>query len=600
MNDKLQNLIKDGFKKFNLGQIEKSKSLFKEVLNLQDDNFDALQALGVIYGQQNNHSLSSNYFLKAIKLKPEDFTVNKNLANSLLEIGKFEESISYLNNSLKINPKQSSLWCSKGIALKELKKYQDAEKHLIEAITLDNSNEVSYFHLGALYRTIKKYDDGIKIFHMALKVFQSPVILETIYTNLSNLYLDKKNSKFGDDYSLVAKYSKKALSINPNNYIALTNFAMSNLFEFNFDVATEILEKVIISNPNFAPAQRNLGALYNHLGNHSLAEKYIKSALILEPNDNTKKFILAEVLLSQNKFSEAWEFYEYRWVDTGDQIPQIRPNFTKPLWDPSVGYNHNLAIYAEQGLGDMILFSSILPELVSKFDKIFLLIDNRLCQIMNESIPGIEVIDFSKPITEDFFDYQLPLCSLGRYFRKEIINFKVEKPLLKIKNKLKLQKKKKYRCGVSWKSKGGLKSEKKNIGINFLHDIFKLDNIEFFDIQYTEDDEDNIKFKEQNNINFEKPKNLDTYNDIYGLLQFIDSCDFIISTSNTNAHLAAALGKPTLLLLPKEYGRLWYWDSDDDGKNLWYPSIYKFNQIIQGDWSHPISQLVEFIKNKYI
>ena len=54
MNDKLQNLIKDGFKKFNLGQIEKSKSLFKEVLNLQDDNFDALQALGVIYGQQNN------------------------------------------------------------------------------------------------------------------------------------------------------------------------------------------------------------------------------------------------------------------------------------------------------------------------------------------------------------------------------------------------------------------------------------------------------------------------------------------------------------------------------------------------------------------
>ena len=93
------------------------------------------------------------------------------------------------------------------------------------------------------------------------------------------------------------------------------------------------------------------------------------------------------------------------------------------------------------------------------------------------------------------------------------------------------------------------------------------------------------------------PNNLDIFNDIYGLLKFIDSCDFIFSTSNTNAHLSAALGKPTYLLLPKGYGKIWYWENDFNEKNLWYPSIKKFYQKNQGDWSDPISLLKEEIEN---
>ena len=133
-----------------------------------------------------------------------------------------------------------------------------------------------------------------------------------------------------------------------------------------------------------------------------------------------------------------------------------------------------------------------------------------------------------------------------------------------------------------------------------MNEILKISNVEFFDIQYTNDTAENIDFKKRNNIDFDKPLGLDTYNDLYELAKFIDSCDFIISTSNTNAHLSASLGKPTFLLLPKEYGRLWYWDNDEGNQNLWYPSIYKFNQIHQGDWTHPIRELAYFIKKQYI
>ena len=131
-------------------------------------------------------------------------------------------------------------------------------------------------------------------------------------------------------------------------------------------------------------------------------------------------------------------------------------------WNLSIGYNTRLVIWAEQGLGDMILFSSIIPELVHKFTQVPLLIDKRLCELISDSIPNLEVMDFSVPITEDFFDYQIALCSLGLFFRDNVDKFNVQKPFLKIKKKLNIEKKKKYRCAISWQSKGGLKSDKKN------------------------------------------------------------------------------------------------------------------------------------------
>ena len=413
------------------------------------------------------------------------------------------------------------------------------------------------------------------------------------------MFLDIKGSQFGEDYSIVHSYAQKALDINPQNYIALNNLAMSNLFEMKHELAAKQLENVISIKPIFAAAHRNLGSLYNHLGKQELAEKYLKNSIQLEPEDVSKNFLLSEVLLSQNKFLEAWKYYEYRWVDTGDQAPKVKPNFTKPTWNLSIGYKTRLVIWAEQGLGDMLLFSSIIPELIDKFTKVYLLIDKRLCELVSDSIPNLEVIDFSVPTSEDFFDYQIALCSLGLFFRDNVDKFNVQKPFLKIKKKLNIEKKKKYRCAISWQSKGGLKSDKKNINLEVLNEILKINNIEFFDIQYTNDTIENIDYKKRNNIDFEKPAGLDIYNDIYGLAQFIDSCDFIISTSNTNAHLAAALGKPTYLLLPKEYGRLWYWDNDEGGQNIWYPTIHKFNQIQQGDWSQPILELAKFIKDNY-
>ena len=69
----------------------------------------------------------------------------------------------------------------------------------------------------------------------------------------------------------------------------------------------------------------------------------------------------------------------------------------------------------------------------------------------------------------------------------------------------------------------------------------------------------------------------------------------MITCSNTTAHLAGALNKPTLLLLPAAAGRFWYW-SEINKKSIWYPSVRIFHQKKPGDWSDTVDEIHEYLR----
>ena len=74
----------------------------------------------------------------------------------------------------------------------------------------------------------------------------------------------------------------------------------------------------------------------------------------------------------------------------------------------------------------------------------------------------------------------------------------------------------------------------------------------------------------------------------------IDACDIVLTVSNTTAHLSAALGKPTLILLPW-HTPLWYWHLNSMDSR-WYPSAVLLRQGTTGDWSEPVGQAAKIIQ----
>ena len=110
------------------------------------------------------------------------------------------------------------------------------------------------------------------------------------------------------------------------------------------------------------------------------------------------------------------------------------------------------------------------------------------------------------------------------------------------------------------------------------------------DLQYGDTSKERQSFYKKYGINLIKIKEIDNYDDIEGLAALIDACDFVVTVSNTTAHIAGAIGKKTYLMLPKGKGKLWYWSKEND-QSLWYKSIKIMEQKEIGQWNEVIDEL---------
>ena len=230
-------------------------------------------------------------------------------------------------------------------------------------------------------------------------------------------------------------------------------------------------------------------------------------------------------------------------------------------------------------------------------DNLFVKIDERLHEIIKRFYPKALFFNGSSNSPKDIINSQIPICDLGSLFinnindvKKNHIKYLISEPKLTNQLKKTITNKKKLVCGLSWISKNDDIGSSKSITLEMLKPILALEDIIFLDLQYSDTKDERINFFNDNGIEIKKFDKIDNFKDLNGVTSLIDACDFIITVSNTNAHMAGALGKKTFLLLPKGKGRLWYWSSLKN-KSIWYPSIEIIEQNFPGEWRSVIDNL---------
>jgi ADP-heptose:LPS heptosyltransferase len=80
----------------------------------------------------------------------------------------------------------------------------------------------------------------------------------------------------------------------------------------------------------------------------------------------------------------------------------------------------------------------------------------------------------------------------------------------------------------------------------------------------------------------------DDLHDFADTAALISQMDLVISVDTSVAHLAASLGKPTLILIP--YAPDWRWMLDRDD-SPWYPTVKLCRQTTLGDWQPTLQNL---------
>ncbi|MDC3193517.1 hypothetical protein OAU31_03775, partial [Alphaproteobacteria bacterium] len=258
----------------------------------------------------------------------------------------------------------------------------------------------------------------------------------------------------------------------------------------------------------------------------------------------------------------------------------------------------NVLVWAEQGIGDEIMFASLIPELHAKCAKLIVQCDPRLIPLFKRSFPkDIEFYDKNDLVTESLYEFHIPMGSLASILRPSIESFtKGAKPYLFCKNEQALELRKRITgnkdntlIGISWSSKSTTPAARhRNI---LLADIARLLNkpgTTLVSLQYGDISDEIADLKKNHNIDVIEVSDVDIYNDIDGLSALISACDHVVSIDNATVHLAGALGADTHVLLPANQD--WRWGLESS-QSYWYETLKLYRQEKMGEWSQTLKNL---------
>ena len=354
-------------------------------------------------------------------------------------------------------------------------------------------------------------------------------------------------------------------------------------------------KKAINLDSNFFSAYSNLGLALKTIGKFEESNDYFQKAVEINPDYADGYTNWSRALLFNFDFKKAFELMEWRLrLDEKNFIPL---KTSKPRWDGLT--KHKVFVWKEQGIGDHIMFSSMISELHANVEKVIVECDARLLPLFQRSFsPEIKFITDRAEISEDDYDSHLPIGSLPLHFRKSLDDFEATSKgwlqadperVQSIRQNLMITKKQKI-IGISWMTSSLIaNSHLRNIKIEVLLNLYKELDLKFINLQYGDVSEEISNLKLNHGIDVLEIPDLDLFNDIDGLAATIAACDYVISIANLNTHLAGSVGTNTKLLLPYAADDRWGYKTN---KSYWYNSINIYRQTEPGNWKQPLSELV--------
>ncbi len=571
------------------------EAIAKIILDISPSHIGANAILGMFYTDKKEYQKAISLLNKSLASDSKQFWVHDYLALSLMNTNDVNTAIHHLRIAIKLNPGYANAYFNLGIAYEKIDLFELAIENYNQCLNLERNYTDALIGRGNIYLyKLNNIEKAIEDYRVYIKMQPKSFIG---YLSLAKAYkISKKPLEALENFNMAIKLNDQIEEIYEGRAIVLSELKL-------YKKSLEDYNKLINLKSDNANYYLLRGVVLSELKKYNEAMKDYEEALKISPQNDEAIFNKGIVSLKLKKFKLGWEFISSRLYIKEHKVFPLQ-FIDKPLFTLEKSKKKKTLILGEHGIGDQILYASMLRDFKEKCGALILAVDKRLIDLFQRSFPDIKIID--KNNLSDFQDYDQYLLhlDLGRYCRNSVEEFPLSSQFLladtkkstEIKEKLYSQSKLKIICGISWKSKNEKIGESKSIPIEKLLPILKLNHITFVNLQYgdTQDEIDSINKKY--GIKIHQIDEIDNTNDIDGLTSIINICDFIITSSNVTAHISGGLAKKTYIILPYSNGKIWYWH-ENDAESLWYPSSELYSQLNQDDWTSPIGEILEKIKN---
>ena len=317
--------------------------------------------------------------------------------------------------------------------------------------------------------------------------------------------------------------------------------------------------------------------------------------IAFKPDAVKSKWNKSLLCLGLGRFTAGWELYEHRWAGAKGLVPR---GYLQPRWNGG-RVEGTLLVWGEQGLGDEILHSSMILDLIERTGSIVLEVEPRLVRLFARSFPAMQVVGLRPELYNGRVDVQEPLGGLGKYFRTSWEAFPRRERGYLVADAARAQGLRRRLVsdgraviGLSWISKAPVGGASKSARLRDFEPLLRLPGCRFVDLQYGDTLAERETIKRELGVEVERLPDIDNTNDIDGLAALMSACDLVVTVSNTTAHLAGALGRPTWVMVPHGHARIWYWFKDKD-HSPWYPRVRVLRQEKGQSWSELVASVTK-------
>ncbi len=355
------------------------------------------------------------------------------------------------------------------------------------------------------------------------------------------------------------------------------------------------------------------GEASNNLHDYETAEAYYVRAVEQAPDDPMARWLLAMRRLAAGDFDTGWQGYETRF----EAFPAGTASFPFALarWQGEDLADATLLVHGEQGLGDEIMFASILPEVIERAKAVVVGASPGLAALFVRSFPGARIFPHNRspesvrrwqaasppPWTKDRdFDFHAPIGTLARWLRRDAASFPGTAYLradadktARFEARLAAAERgeRPLRVGVNLAANRdtGLMGLQKHVPpAEFRPLLERFENdIHFVSLQVrgiepVVDGDGDARFSDF----------ADELVDFDATAALAGCLDTIVTTDTAVAHLAGALGVPALVML--KYNADWRY-GDEGERCLWYHSLRLVRQPRPGDWPAVIERVGDLL-----
>ncbi|WP_158903669.1 tetratricopeptide repeat protein [Burkholderia sp. L27(2015)] len=541
-----------------------AEALYREILQLRPNHFDALQLLGTLALQSGRWDEGIALLRKAVAINAMQAPIHSNLAFAYNAVSRFKEGLSSADRAVSLRRDFADAWNNRGNALAGLDTPQDALHSYDRAIALKPDFAQALNNRACVLRDLGRPVDALESCDRAIALWP--------------------------DYADAWSNRGNALGDLGRPEEARTSY-----------------QRAIAIAPNLIDAWNNQGLCLIELNRRDEALLSYQQALSLAPDYAETHWNESLCLLQVGRLEEGWRKYEWRWQR--NRIKASRRTFEQPLWlgDEAIA-GKTILLHAEQGLGDTLQFCRYVALVAKLGARVVLEVPAELLTLLANLEGVAQIVEQGAPLPP--FDYHCPLLSLPLAFNTSVSTIPSGTPYLfadadrvqQWRVRIGSGPDSRLKVGLVWAggNRAGVAElrnidARRSIALAQLQPLLDLPSVQYYSLQKGAPAQQLAQLPSEPAGGQAVVDYADELTDFADTAALVENLDLIISVDTSTAHLAGAMGKPVWIL--NRFDTCWRWMLERDD-SPWYPSARLFRQPALGDWGNVIDAVRTALKHR--